>query len=197
MSYLILDTSTPYYVCMVATFENVQFSHIERYPPKEASGLFLEKVFDGLESVGLSAADIKAIIVTNGPGSLTALRTGISVAQGIASAHQLPVYVLGSMALYAKAVGKPVLMDARCGYFYHFYEGCQNYPKMCGLSELSQISGGFAVAGDWPFSDGAQQVIAEENSYLLHQAALALIKNIEPVSASEISAFYLKPAVNQ
>ena len=197
MSHLIIDTSTPFYMCMVVTLEEIQFFHIERYPPKEASGLFLETVFEGLAVSGLSVSQIQGIVVTNGPGSLTALRTGISVAQGIASAHKLPVYIVGSMALYAQAVGRPVLMDARCGYFYHYDEGCQNYPKMRDLSQLATLSEGFAVAGDWPFSDYSEQVMSEKNRHLFHQAAFHFIQCTQPVSASEISAFYLKPAVNQ
>ncbi|MDA9832242.1 hypothetical protein N9C31_01280 [Gammaproteobacteria bacterium] len=197
MSHLIIDTSTPYYLCIIATHETIQFAHLERYPSREASGLFVEKVFEGLGSLNLTASSLSAIILTHGPGSLTALRTGISLAQGMASAQQLPVYVLGSMALYAHAVKRPVLMDARCGYFYHYQRMNEIYPVMRDMSEMASLTGEFAVAGDWPFSGDYDQVLTEDHISDLHRAAFDLIQKVNPVSASDVSAFYLKPAVRQ
>jgi tRNA A37 threonylcarbamoyladenosine modification protein TsaB len=197
MTFIIIDTSTPYYLCIIASDQAIQFSHLEKYPSKEAADLFLTQIFQGLDGLGMGVADLAAIIVTNGPGSLIALRTGLSIAQAMACAHQLPVYVVGSMALYACAMRKPVFMDARCGHFYYYKDFSRQYPDMYPASDIALVQHDCLVAGDCSFDIESQQVLDVKNIAQLHRAAFELIKSIKPVLASEVSGFYLKPAVSE
>ena len=85
----------------------------------------LMPLVDGmLRAAGLALADIGLIAVTNGPGSFTGLRIGVSAAKGLAWARELPccgVSTLSAMAhtsadFHGLIVGA---MDARRQQVYH------------------------------------------------------------------------------
>jgi len=58
---------------------------------KELSVTILEKMAELIESNGFSWSDVTAIVVYEGPGSFTGLRIGITVANTIAYAQNIPI----------------------------------------------------------------------------------------------------------
>jgi len=58
----------------------------------------IHQVFD---SVGVSINSITAIFVALGPGGFSALRVGLSTAKGIATANQIPLIGIGTLAIEA------------------------------------------------------------------------------------------------
>lgn len=75
-----------------------------------------------LAEAGMTFAELDGVAVGQGPGGFTSLRIGLSVAQGIALAHDLPVYPVSSLAALAFAADPPgrhdrclALIDARMG----------------------------------------------------------------------------------
>mgnify|MGYP002596041568 CR=1 FL=1 len=85
----------------------------------------LMPLIDGmLHAAGLSLDDIGLIAVTNGPGSFTGLRIGVSAAKGLAWAKELPccgVSTLAAMARTAADFQGLIIgaMDARRQQIYH------------------------------------------------------------------------------
>jgi tRNA threonylcarbamoyladenosine biosynthesis protein TsaB len=66
-----------------------------------------------------SVADLTAIVVTNGPGSFTGIRIGVSTAKGLAEAHDLPILALSRLAVLAhKAQTNAAALDASRHEFY-------------------------------------------------------------------------------
>lgn len=64
-----------------------------------------EKIFNAiqqcLDNFGITSKDIKAIALSNGPGSFTGLRIGMSAAKGIATGFNIPIYAIQTFDLIA------------------------------------------------------------------------------------------------
>jgi tRNA threonylcarbamoyladenosine biosynthesis protein TsaB len=117
----LLAIETAFEACSVALcvdgecrerFEVAPRGHAERLLP------WVEALLAEAE-LPLSALD--AIAFSQGPGSFTSLRIGISVTQGLAFGAGLPVVPVSSLATLALAAGVPralVAMDARMGEVY-------------------------------------------------------------------------------
>lgn len=78
-----------------------------------------------LAEAGIRYRDLDSLAVDRGPGGFTSLRLGLSVAQGIALAHDLPVHPVSSLAALALQVTERVadgsvvaVLDARMGEVY-------------------------------------------------------------------------------
>lgn len=73
-------------------FTNTDFTHSRTLVP----------MIDSLLTVtGKEATDVEMIAVTNGPGSFTGVRIGVSVAKGIAFADDLPCYGISTLEAMA------------------------------------------------------------------------------------------------
>jgi len=103
MGYILsIETSTP--VCSVALHKggdlvaskalNVPGAHAER---------LMELIHDILAESSVASEDIQAIAVSEGPGSYTGLRIGVSTAKGLAFGWNIPL--IGVSTLQALAVG--------------------------------------------------------------------------------------------
>lgn len=96
-------------------FTNVKLTHSETLMPM---------VENMLSSARLSLSDIDAFAISNGPGSFTGIRIGISAVKGMAmpkNAACIAVSTLESMAynLLGNDCYVCALMDARCNQFYN------------------------------------------------------------------------------
>ncbi len=102
---LSIETSTS--ICSVAIHEQGELLALAeiKEPGAHAEKLLLlvDEVF---EKVGLSFADLDAVAVSQGPGSYTGLRIGVSTAKGIAYALEIPL--IGINTLQAMAASQPV-----------------------------------------------------------------------------------------
>ena len=102
---LSIETSTS--ICSVALHERgalLALAEIKE-PGAHAEKLLLlvDEVF---EKAGLSFADLDAVAVSQGPGSYTGLRIGVSTAKGIAYALEIPL--IGINTLQAMAASQSV-----------------------------------------------------------------------------------------
>jgi tRNA threonylcarbamoyladenosine biosynthesis protein TsaB len=74
-----------------------------------------------LRDAGLVLAELRALVVVNGPGSFTGLRVGLSTAKGLAHAIGLPVFAISRLAVLASLSDHPeavALLDAGRNEFY-------------------------------------------------------------------------------
>jgi tRNA threonylcarbamoyladenosine biosynthesis protein TsaB len=74
-----------------------------------------------LRDASLDVADLRALVVVNGPGSFTGLRVGLSTAKGLAHASGLPVFAISRLAVLVSLSESPdavALLDAGRNQFY-------------------------------------------------------------------------------
>ncbi|MBW6498895.1 MAG: tRNA (adenosine(37)-N6)-threonylcarbamoyltransferase complex dimerization subunit type 1 TsaB [Bacteroidales bacterium] len=99
---LLIETSTR--VCSVGVARegkllSLQEDHGMNYSHSAVLTLFIEKV---LHDAGLSVKDLDAVAVSQGPGSYTGLRIGVSAAKGICFALDLPLLAVDTLQAMAK-----------------------------------------------------------------------------------------------
>lgn len=131
MTLLGIDTSTPAAAACVLRSDGEPFevvSPVERLarPPAHASEL-MPAVADAMDRAAVGWDDLAAIAVGVGPGTFTGLRIGIATARALATAAELPLRRVSSLAALAAGIEAPLrlpLIDARRGeLFAALFEG--------------------------------------------------------------------------
>ncbi len=123
MKTLIIDTSLSH--LQVALFEDerlvADFSNEQRH---RLGDVFHEKLQKCLQEASWSPKVLNRIIVTQGPGSFTGVRVGLSAARGLATALAIPIYGISSLQAMALSVREACLcaVDSRRGDYFvqHF-----------------------------------------------------------------------------
>jgi tRNA threonylcarbamoyladenosine biosynthesis protein TsaB len=133
VSLLGLDTSTAAAAACVlradgAVFEVAPEPRALRDPPAHAREL-MPAVADVMERAGLGWNELEAVAVGVGPGSFTGLRIGVTTARGLASATELGLRPVSSLAALAAgidadgAVSLPLIDAKRGELFAAAYDG--------------------------------------------------------------------------
>ncbi len=116
-------------------FINAGLTHSETLAPLTVGAL---------EKSGMKLFDMDVIAVTNGPGSFTGVRIGVSLAKGLAQPMEIPCMGISSLeaAAYVFINSERLIfacMDARCGQVYAaFFEGKDG--KLVRLTEDMAVS---------------------------------------------------------
>ena len=155
---------------------NTKLTHSQTLVP------FLENI---INCAGLDLADIDAFAVSAGPGSFTGLRIGVSVVKGMASALDMPVRSVSTLAAiaYNFTVTDAIVcavMDARCNQVYNAIFRIQNgiVMRLCDdraifiedlKKDLHNYNERIILAGD-----GADLVYSKINDGLIELAPPAL-----------------------
>jgi len=96
LNLLAIDTATD--ICGIALTEDNRLITEFRSNFKRAHAeKMIASIQKTLEDGGLALGDLDAIVFSNGPGSFTGLRIGLSVVKGFAFANQLPVIAINSL----------------------------------------------------------------------------------------------------
>jgi len=74
--------------CIKTIEEDSERKHVEKIP------IFFQEI---QKEIGFILSEISAIAVSNGPGSFTGLRIGLSFAKGLAFSHNLPIVPVPTM----------------------------------------------------------------------------------------------------
>jgi len=94
-----------------------------------------------LAEAGVTAAALDGVAYGSGPGAFTGLRMACGIAQGVAVAHDLPVYSVSSLAALAWGSGASTvvsLIDARMGEVYAgVYQRTQTGMTQLGKTRLA------------------------------------------------------------
>lgn len=102
---LSIETSTS--LCSVALHERGELCALAEIQEPGAHAEKLLQLVDGaLEQAGISFGNLDAVAVSQGPGSYTGLRIGVSTAKGIAYGMEIPL--IGINTLQAMAASQPV-----------------------------------------------------------------------------------------
>ncbi len=185
-------------------FTNVKMTH---------SQTLLPMVKAMLDNAKLSMADIDALAISNGPGSFTGIRIGISAVKGLATPRQLPCYGVSTLRAIAENFRNYEgiicsVMDARCNQVYNaLFEAksgvitrlCEDRALMIDelLEELSEKDKNIIIVGDGAalfekYAGGKITVADEENRF---QTAVGVAKAAEEcaaVSPDKLMPFYLR-----
>jgi tRNA threonylcarbamoyladenosine biosynthesis protein TsaB len=157
-----LDTSTPAASACVLrddgrAFEVAPAAERRTRPPAHASEL-MPAVAEVMEQAGVSWGELDAIAVGVGPGTFTGLRIGIATARALATAVELPLRPVSSLAALAAGIEGQLtlpLIDARRGEVFAalFEDGREVWPPFAASPEdvITRLRrGGFTplAAGD-------------------------------------------------
>jgi tRNA threonylcarbamoyladenosine biosynthesis protein TsaB len=166
-----IDTSTPAASACVLRDDGEAFEVLppaERLsrPPAHATEL-MPAIAEVMERAGADWGDLDAIAVGVGPGTFTGLRIGIATARALATAAELPLRRVSSLAALAAGIDAVVrlpLIDARRGeVFAALYEGEREFwpPMVTPPDELVEQLGNAGVVreGAGGARTGAMSVI--------------------------------------
>jgi len=88
-------------------------------PGKTWSAQLIPAIRELLTHHNATVSQIATIVVTNGPGSFTGIRIGLSTAKGLAEAHAIPILAVSRLAVLAhKAQTSAAAVDASRHEFY-------------------------------------------------------------------------------
>ncbi len=161
---------------------------------------------------GLSMSDIDRIAVTQGPGSFTGLRIGMSAVKGLAWSLDVPCVAVSTLYAAASSLSHIngvicAVMDARAGQVYNanFKAEAGKLTRLCEdraikISELcEELSSQESVM---VCGDGAEVLmkeapanftIAPEHIRYQRASAVALLaEDIKPIHAAELSPEYIR-----
>jgi len=129
MNVLALDTCSE--CCSAALFYDGELYEVSQMTQRGHSELILGMMDRLFEQARTSIASVDALAFGRGPGSFTGVRVGVSVAQGIAFARDIPVIPISSLAAVAQQAAHDVdvdqfavAIDARMGEIY-----CAHYQR--------------------------------------------------------------------
>ncbi len=126
LKFLAFETSTD--MMSVALSDGSQTWHVHTQGGAQASAQLIPTIHNLLAQATLSLSDLTALVIGQGPGSFTGLRTACSVAQGLALGAHLKVIPVDTLMVVAEdaraSLQGPltgplsVVMDARMGEVY-------------------------------------------------------------------------------
>lgn len=122
----ILCIETTSAVCSAALTHNGQIFYSESTRPQAHAEVLSGLLQDCLQKGGLTFKDLKAVAISEGPGSYTGLRIGTSTAKGLCFALGIPLINIGTLKIIASVTreqcqGKLLwaMIDARRMEVYH------------------------------------------------------------------------------
>jgi len=105
---LYIETSTEVCSVAVSSGEVVLCRNVVR-EPKAHARIIAPMIYDIFKEVGFGVDKCDAIVVSEGPGSYTGLRVGVSIAKGLCFASGKPLISVGSLDLLANLASDIVL----------------------------------------------------------------------------------------
>jgi tRNA threonylcarbamoyladenosine biosynthesis protein TsaB len=195
---LILSIETSTSICSVAIHEQGELLALAEIKEPGAHAEKLLLLVDELfEKSVLSFADLDAVAVSQGPGSYTGLRIGVSTAKGIAYALEIPL--IGINTLQAMAASQSVapgdyvvaVLDARRKEVYTqtFGDSLQELSPIEAVVLEEGVFGSILEKGRVYFvGDGVEKVkeeVKSANAYFIADWAISLSAKNMGVLASE------------
>ena len=191
-------------VVIASDFTNVKLTHSQTLMPMTENML---------KCANISANDIDALAISNGPGSFTGIRIGISAVKGLAAARNLPCYPVSTLRAIAENFSDCdctvcAVMDARCNQVYNAIFRIENgvVTRLCEdraiiidelLKELKSLSGDIIIAGDGTalfkeFEGGNIRLADEACRYQTAVGVAKAAKEYEAISPDKLMPFYLR-----
>ena len=159
---------------------------------KKQSELLAKEVDDCFKSVNIKPKDVECVVVTNGPGSYTGIRIGLTFAKVFASSLNIKLVLVSSLlALAGKKENVISLIDAKGKRaYYGIYSNGKEVKKDC-VDYLENIDvNGYKLVGDtYLFNQDNEDISLIDNMFEIYQ-------EIAPIESPKLAkAVYLKDAV--
>ena len=143
MKYLIIDTTSSHMVVSILTNNEILLEHKE-YITSDMSSKILPIIDNLLKKLNFSLNDIDKILVSNGPGSFTGIRVGVTVCKTIAWALNKPIVPISSLEILSttetsKEFIVPMIDARRGNVFAGVYDknlNCIMSDRLINISEL-------------------------------------------------------------
>lgn len=97
---LMIETSTECCSVALSAGSRILASHVDETPRRQ-SAMLAPYIADILEEAGLKATDLDAVAVSQGPGSYTGLRVGVSTAKGLCFGAGVPLVGVDTLRILA------------------------------------------------------------------------------------------------
>ncbi len=215
MKWLAIDCSTD--IAFVAVGVETCLGYKQQVGVRTHSQQLLKLIQQLLSEQHWYQNQLDAIILGRGPGSFTGLRVACSVVQGLAFAHDLPVYPVSGLQSIAhhlriKGEKRPILaaVDARMNelYWSHYPESATELAveKVTNAGSIifndnEVVLAGVGIDGYLPYfsEDIQKKFVSILTVYPNLLAMLDLVKNkkIEPVTAAQALPVYIRNQVTQ
>ncbi len=128
----------------------------EGYSHAEKLHLFFE---EALRQAGITFQDLKAVAVSQGPGSYTGLRIGVSAAKGLSYSLNIPLIATDTLEALARKIsienGSIVpMIDARrmevfaCGFDRNYVKQFETRADIIDANSYTELSGTIHLVGD-------------------------------------------------
>jgi tRNA threonylcarbamoyladenosine biosynthesis protein TsaB len=222
MNRLAIETSTE--CCSVALQMGGAILERHRVEPRAHARLVLPWASELLAEGGIGFGDLDGLAVSRGPGGFTSLRIGLGIVQGLALAHDLPVYPVSSLDVLAQsadpdasATALLTLFDARMGEVYAaWYQVRDGQRVRLGEEQLlppDQLKAPQAATwlatgpGARTFEQAVDRALGSSNVRFQHldantedswpraSALLALADRVDPLPGHRIVPVYLRDQV--
>ena len=104
MAYILcLETSTT--VCSVALYDSERLLTFQEYHLEKSHSTLLPSIIEtSLASASIAKRQLDAVAVSEGPGSYTGLRIGVSIAKGLCYALDIPLVAVNTLSSMAAGV---------------------------------------------------------------------------------------------
>ncbi len=181
-----IDTSF-HYLTLVLFDEEHALASIQKEAFKKQSELVLVEIEQLFLSCGLKPNALEAIVVTDGPGSYTGLRIGLTIAKVLGSLANVKVYTLSSLQVLAGLEEDlHVLLDARAKrvYYAHYQKGnVVGNEKILAIEDVSNhmspqdkvIGDGVLINRETYFPDYTQHFIQLKDKWVIVEDIDALV----------------------
>jgi tRNA threonylcarbamoyladenosine biosynthesis protein TsaB len=158
MLLLSIDTCGPLGTVALARLESVDELTIlgqTELPGKTYSAQLVPAIRELLSHHNFALAEIATIVVTNGPGSFTGIRIGLSTAKGLAEPDSIPILAVSRLIVLAhKAKTIAAALDAsRHEFYFGDYSACSAHEALIDSDRLQQLANVL----------GGQLAVAEES----------------------------------
>ncbi|RUO41320.1 tRNA (adenosine(37)-N6)-threonylcarbamoyltransferase complex dimerization subunit type 1 TsaB [Pseudidiomarina aestuarii] len=216
---LALDTCTE--LCSVALQKGERLVTRQTLAPREHSQKILGFIDEVLADLDIGFDAIERLVVGQGPGSFTGVRIGVSIGQGLAFSHTLPVTPICTLEALAEqawrryqATDVIAAIDARMNEVYIARYQRRNdawiaiqAPQMAALEQLSKelwLDDGEPVGVGTGWQAYGQQLDAEQRVSILPDVwlpeardmlSLALHPHAKSVQAAELEPLYVRNEV--
>lgn len=117
-----IDTSTDYLIFTIFDEDKVIY-HYQELCVRQQSEMANSVLAEIFKRCDLSPHDLQAVVCTNGPGSFTGLRIGLTIAKVMSSMLDIPFYTISTLQYYLGTDNKKVVLDARGKKVYVGYYG--------------------------------------------------------------------------
>jgi tRNA threonylcarbamoyladenosine biosynthesis protein TsaB len=144
---LSIDTCGPVGTVALAQLRDGALEQVAQtgLPGRTYSALLVPTMRELLAAHRTTAAEIVAIVVTNGPGSFTGIRIGLATAKGLAELHATPIVAVSRLAVLAHKAGKQAAaLDASRHEFYAGDYSAEARESLATRDQFLQFSAAFS-----------------------------------------------------